>query len=259
MKAKILFPTTALGLACFLLSGCYTVLQGPKTAADLQRAQELSQGQEKWEEAPTLGRFQDRPDPWNDFYYPNAPAGTYGFEGYGGYPLFGFDSRYGLYGAALGSPYGYGQGYYPYGYGQGYYPYGYGYGPSSYYGYGPSSYYGYGADPYGYGADPYYRDGSGYYVPPGYELVSIATLNQLRAAEQALSTQPAVDTGALRREERRRAERLWDQREQPRRTRPAATSRPAPSSSGSAKPKSSKPASTSEEKGSTKPKRRGGR
>ena len=242
MKAKILFPYTALGLACLILSGCYTVLQGPKTAADLRDQKELTQSQGAWEQAPTLGRFQDRPDPWNDFYYPNAPYGTYGFEGYGGYPLFGFDSRYGLYGAATGHPYGYGQGYYPYGYG-----------------YGSSPYYGYGADPYGYGADPYYRDRSGYYVPPGYELVSIATLNQLRSAEQALSTQPAVDTEALRREERRQAERLWDQREQPRRTRPAATSRPAPASSGSAKPKSSKPASTSEEKGSTKPKRRGGR
>ncbi len=242
MKAKNLSLYTALGLACFSLSSCYTVLQGPKTAADLQKSQELSQGQEKWDGAPTtLGRFQERPDPWNDFYYPNAPSGTYGYDGYGGFPIFGFDSRYGLYGAGMGNPYGYGNGHYPYGYG-----------------YASSPYYGYGADPYGYGADPYYRDQSGYYVPPGYELVSTATLDRLRSAEQSLSTQPTVDPDALRREERRRAEHLWDQREQPRRTRPTTTPRAAPASS--AKPKSSKPASTSEEdQGSTKPKRRGGR
>ena len=245
MKAKNLSLYSTLGLACFFLSSCYTVLQGPKTAADLQKTQELAPELEKWDDAPKLGRFQERPDPWNDFYYPNAPDGTYGFDGYGGFPIFGFDSRYGLYGAGMGYPYGYG-----YGYGYGY-PYGYGYAPSPYYGYG--------ADPYGYGADPYYRDRSGYYVPPGYELVSTATLDRLRSAEQSLSTQPTVDPDALRREERRRAERLWDQREQPRRTRPSTTSRLAPASSGTAKPKSSKPASTSEEQDSTKPKRRGGR
>ena len=241
-NVKNLFLCTALGLACFSLSSCYTVLQGPKTAADLQNERESAQRQEKWDDAPTLGRFQEHPDPWNDFYYPNAPYGTYGLDGYGGFPIFGFDSRYGLYGAGSGYPYGYDRGYYPYGYG-----------------YAPSPYYGYGADPYGYGADPYYRDRSGYYVPPGYELVSTATLDRLRSAEQSLSTQPTVDPEALRREERRRAERLWDQREQPRRTRPATTARTAPASSSSAKPKSSKPASTSEEKSSTKPKRRGGR
>ena len=62
--------------------------------------------------------------------------------------------------------------------------------------------------PYSYGYDPYYRNSSGYYVPPGYELVSTRQLDDLRAASR-LNTTPMVADPARATEVQRREEEVW--------------------------------------------------
>ncbi len=128
-------------------------------------------------EAPTVGQFDDR-DYMDDLYrYPGVRGG---YGRYGGY--------YGGYG-------GYG-GYHPHYYGD--YPYYYG-------GYGP----------YSYGYDPYYRSSRGYYVSPGYRLISTRELDDLRAASR-LNVTPAVVDPAAAAEIQRREENVWQRRVEPR-------------------------------------------
>ena len=138
------------------------------------------------------------------------------------------------------------------GYGSGYGGYGSGYG-----GYGG----GYG--PYSYGYDPYYRDSGGYYVPPGFELVSTRELDELRTGALGAST-PTVDPAAAA-EIKEREENIWMKRVDPRvRQAPTPTARPStaskprstPSATPSASSVSSAPASKSTAtKKSAKPKR----
>ncbi len=238
MKSKSLI--TCLVSAAFVLSGCYTTLHGPRMATDVASQEEEAYAD--WDENNVrLSRFQGNVDPWNDFYYPEPNGygqGAYGaLGGYGGFPIFGYDSRNGLYGAG-GGPGGYS-------------PYGSAYDP----------YNGYGGGPYGYGADPYYYDSGGAYIPPGYELVTISELDQLRAAQNSLSTPSAptsdLDALTLRREKQRKRDYVWEQRATPTRSAPPKTVRTAPAgSTGEASSSSSK---TTSGKSSGKPKRRGGR
>jgi hypothetical protein len=212
MKAFILY--SALPLTALMVSGCYTVLSSPYEAASLHD-EDLARAKSRAVEAPTVGQFDDR-DYMDDLYrYPGVRGG---YGGYGGY--------YGGYG-------GYG-GYYPT---SGYYPYYYGGYPSYYGGYGP----------YSYGYDPYYRSSSGYYVPPGYELVSTRQLDDLRAASRRNAT-PTIADPAAATERQRREENVWQRRVEPRvRSTPAPTPRssasnaPAPTSRSSV----SSPPSTS--------------
>ena len=177
MKAFILY--SALPLIALMASGCYTVLSSPYEVADLH-----DEYPSRDVEAPTIGKFDDR-DYMDDLYrYPGVRGG---YGRYGGY--------YGGYG-------GYGGYYYPT---SGYYP--------SYYGGYPSYYGGYG--PYSYGYDPYYRSSGGYYVPPGYELVSTRQLDDLRAASR-LSTTPTIADPARAAEVQRREEEVWQRRVEPR-------------------------------------------
>ena len=179
MKAKALILCSALSLTALMASGCYTVLSSPYEVADLH-----DEAPVRDVEAPTIGKFDDR-DYMDDLYrYPGVRGG---YGGYGGY--------YGGYG-------GYGGYYYPT---AGYYPYSYG-NYSPYYG-------GYG--PYSYGYDPYYRNSSGYYVPPGYELVSTRQLDDLRAASRLNST-PTIADPARATEVQRREEEVWQRRVEPR-------------------------------------------
>ena len=185
MKAFILY--SALPLTALMASGCYTVLSSPYEVADLH-----DEAPVRDVAAPTVGKFDDR-DYMDDLYrYPGVRGG---YGRYGGY--------YGGYG-------GYG-GYYPT---SGYYP--------SYYGGYPSYYGGYG--PYSYGYDPYYRSSGGYYVPPGYELVSTRQLDDLRAASR-LNATPTVANPAAAAEVQRREESVWQRRVEPR-VRSAPTSAP---------------------------------
>ena len=216
MKPKPLAWLTAFGLSCLLLSSCYTVVRAPRTAADVQEEQVWAEDQTT---TPRVGRFRDQDD-WGDSYrYPGAP-----YSG-GGYPIYGigYDSRYGMYSSGA---YGYGA------------PYGYGYG-------------GYGYDPYGYGYDPYYRDTSGYYLPPGYELISTDEREQMEETIRDLSdpesSGKAVDTPTLNRQ-REQQDAAWDNRTDDRRRESTLAPRPvsAPpkiqtSSGGSAKPATSTP------------------
>ena len=126
----------------------------------------------------------------DDFYrYPGVP-GSYGAYG-AGYPIRGYSSGgYGRYGAY-------------------------------------SSYGNYGYGPYSYGYDPYYTDNRGFYVPPGYELVSTRELDNLRTlsvggrGEQSST----VDQAAAAREEMKRQEDVWIRRSSPRVRRPDPTPR----------------------------------
>ena len=216
MKPKPLAWLIVFGFSCLLLSSCYTVVRAPRTAADVQEEQVWTEDQSI---APRVGRFRDQDD-WGDSYrYPGAP-----YSG-GGYPIYGigYDSRYGMYGSGA---YGYGA------------PYGYGYG-------------GYGYDPYGYGYDPYYRDTSGYYLPPGYELISTDEREQMEETIRDLSDQEssgkAVDTPTLNRQ-REQQDTVWKNRTSRTRESTFVPTPPPPppkiqsGSDGSAKPASSKPA-----------------
>ena len=251
MKAISFSTWVLLGLLGPALSGCYTVIRAPRTAADVQT--EVIWKSERSVRAgdadPRLGRFEDERDA--HYRYPGSPYGGYGGSPYGGYgggfPLIGYDSRYGMYG---GSGYGYG---YPH--------YGAGYGP------------------YGYGYDPYYTDDNGFYAPPGYELISTRELEDMHDTIRTLTSQESTPGGegltdpppAFDRFERDREE-VWENRITPSRIRdidssprPASsaprklTSSPSSSSSTSS-PKPSSSSSSTEKKPSTKrksPKKRG--
>ena len=230
MKALIL--CSALSLTALMTSGCYTVLSSPYEVADLHD-EELARAKSRDVEAPTVGQFDDR-DYMDDLYrYPGVRGG---YGGYGGY--------YGGYG-------GY-DGHYPSRYYYGGYPYG-GY-PSYYGGYGP----------YSYGYDPYYRSSRGYYVSPGYQLISTRQLDDLRAASR-LSTTPTVANPAAAAERQHREENVWQRRVEPRvRSAPMPTprststvSRPPSGAATKAPASTSAPASkSSATKESAKPKKR---
>ena len=227
MKTKALILCSAL-----MASGCYTVLSSPYEVADLHDESPVRDV-----EAPTVGQFDDR-DYMDDLYrYPGVRGG---YGGYGGY--------YGGYGRYGGYYDGYGR-YLPY-----YYGYGYGGYPSYYGGYGP----------YSYGYDPYYRSSRGYYVSPGYQLISTRQLDDLRAASR-LNTTPMTTDPAAAAKAQRREEEVWQQRVEPRvRSAPTPTPRAvsAPSTTRTSTPKassstSSAPASkSSATKESATPKKR---
>ena len=236
MKAISFSTWVLLGLLGPALSGCYTVIRAPRTAADVQT--EVIWKSERSARAgdadPRLGRFEDERD--DHYRYPGSPYGGYGgspYSGYGGgFPLLGYDSRYGMYGAG--------------GYGYGYPNYGGGYGP------------------YGYGYDPYYTDDSGFYAPPGYELISTRELEDMHDTIRTLSSQESqpggeglMDPPPVFDRFERDQEEVWENRITPSRTRDSGfSSRPASSaprkltsspssSSSSSSSGSSKPSSSS--------------
>ena len=235
MKTKALILYSALPLTALMASGCYTVLSSPYEAASLHD-EDLTRAEIRDVEAPTVGQFDDR-DYMDDFYrYPGVRGG---YGGYGGY--------YGGYGRYGGYYDGYDR-YLPYYYGHGYggYPYYYG-----------------GHGPYSYGYDPYYRSSRGYYVSPGYQLISTSQLDDLRRAASRLNTTPMVTDPAAASRTQRREEEVWQRRVEPRvRNAPTPTPRSSVSSPPSATPKASTtttsaPASkSSATKKSAKPKKR---
>ncbi len=109
----------------------------------------------------------------------------------------------------------------------------------SYGGYGGNGYDpyyrgGYGPNSYGY--DPYYRDSAGFYVPPGFELVSTRELDQLRLGGLSAGN-PTVDSAAAAALAKKREENIWMKRVEPRvRQTPTLTARPAPSATSHSKP-----------------------
>lgn len=194
MKTKALILCSALPLTALMASGCYTVLSSPYEVADLHD-EDLARAKSRDVEAPTVGQFDDR-DYMDDFYrYPGVRGG---YGGYGGYGYGGYG--YGTYGRYA-------------------YPY------YSYSNYNPYYYYG-GYGPYSYGYDPYYRSSSGYYVSPGYQLISTRQLDDLRRAASRLNTTPMVTDPAAATERQRREENVWQRRVEPRvRSAPTPTSR----------------------------------
>lgn len=222
---KIRLSCIALGLCSLLLSGCYTVIQGPRTAADIED-RDLVAVEEKGA-SPLMGDFDQREDRWDDDYrYPGSPGGYGGYGNYGGY------GGYPFYGAGYRSGYGsYGYGGYPYS--------GYGYGPS---------YYGY---------DPYYQDSSGFYLPAGYELVTDRELDELRASRRALAElndqiDPAKEE-QRQLEQQRKEEETWMRRVEPRvRSTPVATPRATTVSSPSSSPAAPRATTSSSSSSSTK-------
>ena len=195
MKIKTLIFYSALPLIALLANGCYTVLSNPYQAADLHDSEVAYADESK---TPTVGQFDER-DEMDDLYRYPGVRGSYGGygSGYGrGYPVGGYGYSSGGYG-------GYG--------GNGYDPYYRG-------GYGPNSY----------GYDPYYRDSAGFYVPPGFELVSTRELDQLRLGGLSAGT-PTVDSAAAAAQAQKREENIWMKRVEPRvRQTPTPTARPAP-------------------------------
>lgn len=228
---KRLTTWAALAATSVVLSGCYTVLQGPQMASSidepsLEDAYYSDLGYSGYSDSgdgypePERVRPGQRNDPW-------------AYDGYGsGYPVTG--SGYGIYG--FGSPFAYGPSLgvsYPYG--------------------GYSSAYG----PYGYGYDPYYsgRRGSSY-TPPGYQLVTSQDLAELRRENAALraassvnDARPAVTQQDAVRRRQTQAEQAWTQRSVPSTRKSTAAHRTPRPASTSSKPKvsstSSKPASSS--------------
>ena len=222
---KALIFCSALSLTALMTSGCYTVLSSPYETASLH-----DEAPVRDVEAPTIGQFDDR-DYMDDYYrYPGVRGG---YGGYGGYGYGGYG--YGTYGRYA-------------------YPY------YSYSNYNPYYYYG-GYGPYSYGYDPYYRSSRGYYVSPGYQLISTRQLDDLRAASR-LSTTPTVADPAAAAEVQRREESVWQRRVEPRvRSAPMPTPRATSSAPQSSAPKASSapsaPASkSSATKKSAKPKKR---
>ncbi|MDA0334789.1 MAG: hypothetical protein O2782_06475 [bacterium] len=245
MTTRRLIGWATLATAAFALSGCYTVLQGPR----LLSANDDGAPDPVWdvdEQRYAADSDDPRESVYDDYPYQNT------YEEYGhGYPVMRAASGFGLYG--FGSPFAYGPGLgsaYSYGYG------GYGgYSPA----YGP---YGYGYDPYY--SDPYYRGGGSSYVPPGYELVTARELANLRTENAALrsgstvnNTGPSISQQEALRRQQLNAERAWTQREVPalrKSTTEYRTAKPQPeapkattsvASSGSSSGTSSKPASSS--------------
>ncbi len=204
MKTKALILCSALPLTALMASGCYTALSSPYEVADLH-----DEAPARDVEAPTIGQFDDR-DYMDDLYHYPGVRGGYSGYGYGGY------GRYGGY-------------YYPT---ARYVPYYYGYYDSHPYYYG-----GYG--PYSYGYDPYYRSSRGYYVSPGYQLVSTRQLENLRAASRLNKTPMTVDP-ATAAEVQRREEEVWQRRVEPR----VRNSPPPPRATSSVSPSSGTPSPT---------------
>ena len=230
MKTKALILCSALSLTALMASGCYTVLSNPYEVASLHE-EEVTRDIE----APTVGQFDDR-DYMDDLYRYPGVRGGYGRYGgyYGGYGGYYYPTSRHYYGG------------YPYYYGG--YPYYYG-------GYGP----------YSYGYDPYYRSSRGYYVSPGYQLISTRQLDDLRAASR-LSTTPMVTNPAAAAEVQRREEEVWQRRVEPRvRSAPTPTPRSstsistppsAPTPKASATTTSAPASKSSATKKSAKPKKR---
>ena len=218
---------TALGVAAFVLSGCYTVLQVPYSAADSKQRAKESDRYARTDQ--TIGRFGQE----DQYDYPGVSGYGYGggYGGYGGgYPGVGF---------------GYNSGNGPYGYGA---PFGYGYG----------------AGPLGYGSDPYYSGNGGYYAPPGYELVTTNELDRLRHANN-LSNQATVtpiseaETARIKQIERDKKSNAWDLRD-PRAGRtptptPRAVAAPQSVSSSSSSSSKEKTSGTASKSSSTKTKK----
>ena len=215
-------------------SGCYTVLKGPRVASDYLEEPTYSRygsgaGNEDLLGA-RVGRTERDDDPYEDFYGGAPYGGTYG--GYGT-PVFGYDSRMGMFGG------------YRYG---GYYP---------------------GAGPLGYGYDPYYSGAYGTYIPPGYELVTSNELYQLRTDANRNTTGPPPTTyepppdPVLQQRQAETQREVWQQRQETRQ-RPAPTLTPRPSASttvtkstATRSSSSSSSSSKGEEKETAKPKKRG--
>ncbi len=207
-------------LPAMLGGGCYTALKGPVTASKFYSEPQYATYADSDEIlAPSVGRFDD---PYDDPYRGYSGVAPYG-GAYGGYgtPIFGFDSRSGLFGN-----YGYG----------GYYP---------------------GAGPVGYGYDPYYSGAYGTYVPPGYELVTRDEIDHLRAAAR-LNNTPATQyeppDPVLQQEQERVEQEVWQQRQESRqRAAPAVTRRPSTSvqRSTQAPTTTRRPTSTTAEKSSS--------
>ncbi len=226
MSARYARLVPMLGMSGMVLSGCYTVLKAPYSSDFDEGSSRYVREDQRQDDylSPRVGRFDDRDSGFVD------PYGGYGAGAYGqggGFPIFGYDSRYGGFG-------GYGSGYSPYSSRSG---------------------------PYGY--DPYYQGDGGVYIPPGYELVTSDELNRLRAADNALpSFTPTVNTGvdpvpASSIVDQKRD--VWKRRSEKRvRRAPTVPPRstvsndsPSGSSSGSSAGKA-----TSKPKSSTKPKKR---
>ena len=186
MKIKSLIFFSALLFTMLAVSGCYTVLNNPHAVADLHQSEVAYADEGGSEAAPTSGQFDEQ----DDFYRYPGVRGSYGGYGGGGYGRGG----YGGYGYPVGG--GYSSGGYGGGYGGNYDPYYSG-------GYGPNSY----------GYDPYYRDSAGFYVPPGFELVSTRELDQLRIGGLSAGT-PTVDPAAAA-VLKKREENIWMKRVEP--------------------------------------------
>lgn len=222
---KRLVGSATMVAAAVALTGCYTILQAPRSFSsdyESDRPGYSSAWENEREDSPLMGDYRDDRDANNPFgYSPYGGGGGYGGYGSGGgFPALGYDSRNGLYG--FGSPYGYGSGY------------GGGYGANS--------------GPYGYGYDPYYSGAGGSYVPPGYQLVTTQELANLRAENAALQSSSFSDTAIptlnqtqLTREQ----QRAWEQRT-PSRTQPTATRK---STASVRTPKSSSSSSSTVSKG----------
>ena len=208
-----------------MVSGCYTVLKAPYSADyDEGRSKYAAEQRQDDYPSPRVGRFDDRGSGFVD------PYGSYGAGAYGqggGFPIFGYDSRYGGFG-------GYGSGYSPYSSRSG---------------------------PYGYGYDPYYQGDGGVYIPPGYELVTTEELNRLRTDDTSLpSFTPTVGQSAdpvdLRQQRIDQAQDTWTRRVTPReRKSPQPTKYAAPSSSASSS-SSAKETSSTKSSGKSKAKKR---
>ncbi|HCL29811.1 MAG TPA: hypothetical protein DIC52_15400 [Candidatus Latescibacteria bacterium] len=224
---KRLITWAALAAASVAFSGCYTVLQGPRMASSLED-DNVAQVRRDPVEAHLLEGYDEQD--WD--------TGQDGYgRGYGnGYPVTGYDSRYGMYG--FNSPFAYGPGLgasYPYG--------------------GYASAYG----PYGYGYDPYYGGSSrGSYTAPGYQLVTTQELANLRAENAALRAGsvndilPGVNQQELSRRKQAEAERAWTQRTVPVTRKSTSTYRtPSSSTSSSSTSKVSSSSSSSSSKKSS--------
>ncbi len=178
-----------------LVSGCYTAVRAPRTAAETTQPS-VWKSEEK---RPSVGRFSDE----EDFYrYPGDVYG-YGRAPYAGSPFVGYDSGTGLY--------GYGS---------------YGY-PGYTYGYGP---YGYGADPYYYDSGGYYLP-PGYELISTGELEDIRDTIRALNTRQPDPVREAREAELRRREEEER-DQAFQTRLNPSRARAveAAPYVPAPSS-----------------------------
>ncbi len=84
MKIKMIYAT--FGLCVFLLSGCYTVLYGPRMAVDPEESSLAVVEETEPYDSSTRGRYDDyEEEDWDDFYrYPGTRSGYGGGYGYGG-------------------------------------------------------------------------------------------------------------------------------------------------------------------------------